>query len=505
MFRSTVIVASLNLLSIFIAFFVNVIISAKFGSSSSMDAYSSAIAIPNYILVLFTGILGYTFLPFFTKYESSNPNEVWVVTNSFISIVFISTLLFVLIGIVISKPLFNLFLIGFDKQKINFTISLFIIYLPIIIFTSLNELLASILYSKGNFLEPLLNKLISPTLVIVFVLLFSKSISVKSIIYASLLASFIQFVLLWLLLVKKLKFKFKLSFDFSHPEVKLLGKLMMPLIVASIFYKLFPVFDIMILSNFPVGTISTMAYANKLQLAFASIVTSIFSIQIFSLFSQLSAKGEMAKLKTHISVIIKMLFFISIPFSVIAYSFTEVIIKTIYEHGTFLPSDTKIVAAYFKIYIIALPAIAIGGVISQGLYSMQQTKAVMFLGFVEAVFYPLLCLILKKYFGSNAIPLAYISNFYFSTLILAFILRNKINLGGGYSILIIVLKLFLVSSSIFLAIKLVYEKLQISVISLGFILIFGLFLYYQISNYLNIAETKLINEKFKKLFLFSKK
>ena len=500
MFKSTIIVSSLNLLALLLSFSVNIIISSRFGTSYELDCYGVAITIPGFISIVFSGIISYTVIPIFTEYKQSNLAEGWKVINALITKLFFVLLVVTVLGIFFSESIIEIISPGFDKGRKTFTSELLSIYFPIIIFTIINELLASIYYSFGNFSRPLLNKLITPLLTVIFVLLWSKQLSVKSILISSLIGAVIQFFILWIQITRDIGFRFFPIINLRHPGLIKIFKLMLPLFLSSLLTKIFPIFDSFLLSKMEVGSISKINYANKLQINIGILVTSIFSVQVLSSLSELVSKGNLHDFKKRISLYVRLLLYISIPMSILLFLYSSKIIKTIYEHGIFTKYDTNEVSHYFKYYIIALPAVSIGAIISNGLYSLQSTKPVMLIGVFESFFYMFTCLTLIQFFGAGTIPIAYSINFYVSVLVLALILRSKIKLGGGQNLIKYIIKITIISLITFYPLYTVSKNFLNNDIFLMIFLIINFMVYFIATHKLKINEFNLIYENIKKVF-----
>jgi putative peptidoglycan lipid II flippase len=496
MLKKTLIVTFFNLLGFGLAFIVNVVISAKFGAGYSLDSYIIALLVPNYIVSILSVILSYTFIPIFTQYGISEKEEAWNIANIFLNIIALSLLLLCFLLIIFSDQIVNIISPGFKLEQRLYCSELFRFYTPVILFSALNEVIASIFYSNNRFLAPLVNKVISPLLTIFFVFAFSSSLNVKSIILASLLSAIVQFSILLFQLLRFPEFKLRFKICFNHPGIVKIFRLILPLLMSTIFYKLFPIIDSSILSNFKVGDISRINYANKLQLVIGSIISSVFSVQVFSLFSQLSAHKNWAELKMQASVFIRLLLFCSIPIAMFTFLFSENIIKLIYERGSFSSFDTTAVSLFLNIYILALPSIAIGNIISQLLYAMSEMKSILIIGLFEFAFYVLMCYTLSFFWHELAIPLTYMLNFNLSVLALAIIARKKINLGGGKFILKSIGKFILISFIISFCIYWVKKSLFSGDLDFLFLGPLGLIIYYYIASALKFNETTLINEKF---------
>ena len=505
MFRSTVIVTILNLLSLAMSFVVNLLISYKFGVGFEMDSYWAALTVPSYIVVVLTSVLSFTFIPVFAKYNQENSSEGWYIVNTFICFVGILLIGVIVIGIYFASNIIHFIAPGFDLKQSTYSCQLLQFYFPIIFFSSLNELVASIFYSNGHFKQPLLNKLINPVITIVFVLLLSKFISVKSLVFANLFGAITQFCILWVVGRKKQIFVFKPNFHLSHPGVKVVFKLMLPLLLSSLIYKFFPIFDTMILSKFPEGSISSINYANRVQSLIGTVIASIFSVQVFSFMSNITAKKDWMELKTNLSFFLRILFFISIPIAVFIFIFGTSVVRLLFERGTFMSEDTIAVSGFLRIYILCLPAVAVGSILSQGIYAMQDTKSVMLVGIFEFVFYVVGCLLLVKSIGSFAIPLVFMINFNLTALIFMIILRKKLKLGGGRGVITTMLKSLGLALVIGIAFYYLNQLLNLADIYIVILLMVGIIMYYLMSLVLKFEESAIINLKINEILSKNKK
>ena len=270
---------------------------------------------------------------------------------------------------------------------------------------------------------------------------------------------------------------------------------MIPLILSSLICKFFPIIDSIILSKLPIGNISRINYANKLQLVIGSILNSIFSIQVFSLLSKYAANKEYDKIKNKISFFIRTMLFISIPIAILFLFFGENIIRLLLERENFTSSDTKMVTEYFKIYILALPAISIGAVVSQGLYVIPDSKSVMLVGLFETIFYLVVCILIFETFKSQSIPIAYVINFNLSVLILICILRKKLKQGGGIGILKSSIKTSILAIIIGLSVLIIVKLTHPSDLMILFYSGFAFIFYTIIAKILKFQEVIIIYEK----------
>ena len=498
--KSTITVLFLSAIGYLLTFCTNILIAKIFGAGFEMDSYLVAIGIPSYVVTILSGTLSITFIPVFAEYKSSNPIKAWSIVNSIINLAFICLILLSLVVIFFSYSIIKVAAPGFSAENLGLSSNLLKWYAPVILFVVMNELFASIYYSHDMFFVPMLNKIVSPLVMIVFLFLFSSSLSVFTLVIATLCGALLQFFVLALGIFHNPIFSYSFQPSLYNAGVKKVLLLMAPLIIGMLVYKILPVFDRMILSSLPQGSISHLNYANKLQSSMIQIIATSFSIPIFPLLASISAEKKWVQLKEMMSKIIRIMIFVSLPFAIYFAIAGESIIRVLFQRGAFTSDDTIFVYRAFVLYMISLPVVAIGGVVSQGLYVLQDTKTPVIVGFVETALYIGLCFLLLPYLHYLAIPISYGFYFTFSVVVLGYIFRNKIGLGGGKALFHSVILNLVLSVTIGGIFWVIIRTIHIADILLLCLCVLFIIIYFGSAKLLHIAEAQTLWEKLYALF-----
>jgi len=428
--RSSLIVTVFTLLGLGLSFLSHVIIAAHFGAGKDMDVFLAATTLPFFITNILSGSLNFTFIPVFAEYREKEPSEIWKVVSSFINLNTLAALAVCVIGLVLARPIMNTIAPGFSEDKLARSAELLRWLLPVIIFTAINELLASVYYSNQRFVIPSLNKVISPVLTMAYVLAFHANLSTKSIVLAMLTSSIVQASLLILGFARSGEFRYSFVLDYKHPGVIKIVKLMTPLVLGMLIYKATPMVDAFFLSSLPSGSLSHIGYAGKLIGAILLIIVSGISVSIFPAMSRYAAAHNLDALKGVLSKGVRMLFFLSVPIVVLLGIYGRPVIQLIFERRAFTPADTTAVYYAFVIYLLSLSAAAAGAPVAQAYYSIQETKLISFLSVVLMLLYTMFCFLLIKPLGYLAIPAAYALYYNCAILTTTLVLRKK--LGGNW-------------------------------------------------------------------------
>jgi putative peptidoglycan lipid II flippase len=427
--KSTIIITILNGLGLCLGFVSNLLIAAKFGAGSDMDIYLAATTLPLFVTTIVSGSLAITFIPVFAEYRQ-NRTEVWNIVSTFINLTVVVTVFFSFIGILYSDTLTKLLTPGFPEAKVHASAELLSWLMPTITLTVVNELLSSIYYSNNKFVVPLINKIVNPIVTVIYVLIFSSSLSTKSLVFASLTAMILQTLLLIAGFLRNKEFSYSFLWAYDHPAVKKIFKLMIPLIGGMMVYRAIPLFDRFVASGLPDGSISYLGYSSRIHLLISSIITSGISLSLFPFMSRLMAENNLESLKKNISKSIRFLFFLSIPVTCILGFYGSSVVQLLFERGSFHSQDTHASSLALSIYLLALPAVTVGTIIGQVYYVLQDTRTPAIIGVLEVFIYLGLAFLLLPSLGFLAIPVTYVVYFYVS-MINAVIVRNKLGGTGG--------------------------------------------------------------------------
>jgi putative peptidoglycan lipid II flippase len=236
--------------------------------------------------------------------------------------------------------------------------------------------------------------------------------------------------------IRKQEFHYSLLFDYKHPGIIKILKLMLPLVLGMIVYRAAPVFDRYLLSGLIEGSISYISYANKITSVIPAVIVSGISIAIFPIMAKYAAEGKTHQLVGVMSKGIRMLIFLSIPITLFMMYYSKEIILLIYERGAFTSKDTLLVSNALYIYLLAMPAGVLGTIVGgQGYYVLKDTRTVAIVGVIEMLLYVGISFALLKYYGYLALPIANVIQVNMAVIVLGLILRYKLGVKGGKKIL----------------------------------------------------------------------
>lgn len=425
MFKKTIQISFLNLTSFIFQFLLNLFITTQFGIGLQLDLYNKSITIPNYLIVLLTSCVTYIFIPLYSKINKEEKEKAPEIINEYFVIVSFFSLLFLFLSYIFSSNIIMLFEKNIYNEERNQILNIFLIYSPIIFFSTLSEFLNTILYTNSEFKIPLLWKIINPILVILLVYFFQKKSIYIALSY--LIAFLIQFIYLFIYCKNKY-FKFSLIIKKKNVFIRnrSLINISLPLIFSILLTKTFPVFDVYFLSSFSNGIVSNVLLSQKLINTLSFVLNSFFSVLFFSQIAGYAAEKNYEKLFEMLLMGIKSMFLITIPIIFFLLHNSEPLFKFLFLHGKFSENDSVRLSETFKYFLIGLPVISIGSIISYAIYSLRNLKLFYFTSIVEVFVYISTAYLMSRYFSYNSIAVAYVTNFIISNILLFTLLKKNL-------------------------------------------------------------------------------
>ena len=375
--QSTAILTSSAILRIALVLAQQTVLAAAFGARMEMDAFLAATTIPALIMGVLIEQLNVTLIPIAVKYRTRNGSaESAVAVSSIINLAFIALGALVLIGLVAGDWIIRLTVPGFGSGSHAFflTTGLFRALLPSVVFSGLAGLMTGVFYAEKRYVltsvASILNCLVTLTVTLVSV----RSLGITSAVVGVLSGAFVQFAVLFCVLLKEKRYFLRL--DFRHPGVLKVVRLTVPLIGCALLYKASPVVDRFIASGLPEGSISFLGYAFRIVNTLLILVTQGVAVSFFPILSERAASDDMEGVRRALYSGIEVLTFVIAPIAASLVIFGKPAIQLLLERGAFTYGATVGTNTAMLCYLGYLFAGAIGSIQTYVFYSLQDTSAI---------------------------------------------------------------------------------------------------------------------------------
>ena len=396
-----------------LGFLREVLTAYYFGAGGLTDAFFLAWKIPNiFRRVLGEGALEKVFLPLLR--EGFEERFVRSVLGSLLS----SSLLLVLLISSLSEDIVKI--VSPEREEFFLKtaseyLALLIFYLP---FAVLNAYYAALLQYRGAFFLSYLSSAIFNLTVIFFILLFAKTLGVKSLIFGVLSGGFLQ--VLYITLLARLKGVFYLpSFEIGE-KLKRFFKNLIPSFASAGIGQFSTLVEAFYATSVGLGVLSSLYYAFRLFQLPVSLI-GVASSRVGLVYISRVKRGFNFGLKKYVLKSSEMALFLAIPVSVSAFVYAEEVVKLVYQRGAFSLEDTQRVALFLKLYSLGIPAVVLNSNVSNIYYATGRFYTAFFLSLswlASEILIPFLGIYLLN-FGGWVIALAHSVGAWSSFLLLS--------------------------------------------------------------------------------------
>ncbi|MCM8786039.1 MAG: murein biosynthesis integral membrane protein MurJ [Candidatus Omnitrophica bacterium] len=410
-FKAVSLLAIGTIISRIFGLFREIVSANFFGTTKIYDAFLLAFMIPNFFRgLLAEGALSSSFIPVFTEYMSDHEKKKDL--KKIVDITFTLSLIFT----------FSLFLIFFILSEIGikflkFESKWYYVFLllkftfPYLIFISFSALYTGILNSYKSFFLPS----ISPVVLDFFWIFSLFSLShifgntpeerIFSLCIGVILGGIGQYFLL-IPFARKLSYHPKINFNFSHPAIKKMGFLFLPMIVGVAVGPINLLVDYSLANLLSDGMVSGLWYATRLYQLPLGIFGISISNAVLPWLSENFSKKEFDKFKENLYYAFKILFFTIIPSTFFLILLNQEIITFLFKRGVFDLKSVKLTA--YPLFFYSFGLIFYGGIsiMTRCFYAFNDTRTPVKIAVFSIGTNFILDIILMKFLAHGGIALS---------------------------------------------------------------------------------------------------
>ena len=425
----------------------DVFIANSYGTSIEASAYMSASQIPVsfFDLALGVAVLS-TFIPVFNGFlQSKGKERAFAFANSFITLMFLISTVFCILGIVFSKQFAEFIATGMDNQAKLLTSKLLVIMFPTMIFTTLAFCFVGVLQSLDEFNIPAIISLVSNVAVIIYLLFFNDKFGLYGLAFAMVLGWILQALVQVPSLIKK-GYIFKPSFDFKDEGIKQVFILALPILVSSWVQPISVLVNKKYASYINGGlAVSGLDYANRLYIIIVGVFAFGITNYIFPSLSRMCESGDKEGFAAVMKQSMRIMLLIIAPVMAGMMLLSPHIISLIYERGEFNAESVKMTSTALFYYSIGMIPYGINEISNKCFYAMKNGKSPMIasiFGIVTTC--TLSCLFVRVFgFGIGALALSAAISAIIVSVILLFIMNKKVYKIFDKKIFVFIIKIII--------------------------------------------------------------
>ncbi len=491
--RPTIQLTILSFFNVVLGFLLQIVIAYYFGATPERDSYFAAIVIPTYLTTIFTGSIGFIFLPKVIELQNScDETNIDKFLSSVIIAVSAIILFIVMTGTIFSKSILKISAPGFSDAQLVETSKLFTVLLPSVLFATLSNLFSSIFQIRSKFVRPALIPLITGLFSLGFVILFTAKLGIMSLAVGYLTGSVISF----LFLISDLKgLRISFNIDFRNSAFIALFRLSIPLLIAGVLSKSTSVFERMIASKLEVGSISFLGYSFQIISILATLTSGGIAVSTFPLLSRYWISDEKKKLSDLLVSILRVILFISIPITFVIIFWGDILIKLFFERGTFTSVATLSVYKALVLMTGAFIFQSLGNLLIKLFYISGKTVIISLISVLELAIYLSLSYILMVRLSYLGLAIALSVSSFVNICISMWYINKNIIKFDIYNIITGLIRIVLASILAVFVVHFLFIHNFFNInceLYLVLCLLIGLFVYFLLGKVLGIVEVEFI-------------
>jgi len=391
-----------------------IVFAALFGSSRSTDAFNAAFRIPNLLRDLFAETaLSQAFIPVLTAEKGRGKAAENLLASNIFNTLLVVVGAVTVAGIIFSPQLANVIAIGFARfpEKLALTGRLTAITFPFLLFVALAAWAMSYLNTEGSFFTPSL----APAFFNVFSILvplgmfgyytsrggdpiYGAAIGVTA-------GGLLQFAVQLPRLFQK-GFRYRFYLNFRDREFRRVMALFIPVAIGLAGSRINFAVNTVLVSYLQDGSMTWLNYAFRIMhLPLGLFGVAVGTVALPTL-SRLAAENNLPAIRGTMSDSLKMVFFLTIPTSVVIAFLAYPVTSIIYQHGRFGAHDTAAVAQALLLYIIGIPFMSGLRNVAAVFYAFKDARTPMYASLASIAINIVLNLALMRVMGFLAFPLS---------------------------------------------------------------------------------------------------
>ena len=428
--KSTGTFSFFTIISRLLGYLRDILIAIFLGTSYLAVVFFVAFRIPNTFRRLFSeGTFNAAFVPSYSSEIAKGKKQSNRFSNDVFNFLFLILLILVLVVQIFMPAFVSLIAPGFidDNEKMNLAINLTRITIPFLMLVSLASFFSSILNSHNRFAEAAAAPIIL-NIVLIIILLFSKSLNDELVYYLSYgvtFAGLLQLIFLYFFVTKHFKLTFKIKFKASK-KVKVFFSKLLPSIFSSGVTQI-NIFVGTIIASFQTSAVSYLYYADRIYQINLAIAGIAIGVVVLPQLSKHISKKNKKKIDLIQNKALELSLFLSLPASIALFIASEEIISALFGYGQFSESSVLNSSKALCYFSLGLPAFAMIKVFSNFFFANHDTKTPFYISLLSVLLNILISVYFFKSIGFIIIPIATTISSWFN-LIFLFLSLQKRNL-----------------------------------------------------------------------------
>lgn len=432
----------------------NHLLAARFfgGLEGDLDVYFAAFVVPDTIFqLLVVGAVSAAFIPVYQEYLGKSKEEATRMANAALTTISLALIVFTAIIVIFARPISGV-LAHYTSDKLDLMANLLRIMSIAQLLFAVSAFLTGVLQSERRFLVPAIAPLLYNLGTIIGIGFLSPYLGIYSAAVGVLFGAFLH-MLVQIPTALAIGYRPKPRFDFKHPGVLTMVRLMPPRALALGLDQIERWVAVNITSAFSAGSLSIFSFARQLYVLPVSLFGVSLSQASFPAMAAEASSGDKQQFKKILTKSILQVFFFALPAGILILILRIPLVRIAFGSRSFPWEATLKTGRTLAFLSLSIAPQAVTHTLTRALHSLKDTKTPVISGIITMVIFVALSYILSDIYKLDVLGISIamsLANF-IDFLLLYYFVRRKIGpLLISKKIIIMVLASVLTAISLWL-------------------------------------------------------
>jgi putative peptidoglycan lipid II flippase len=401
------------------------LIASEFGAPAADPLYA-AFSVPDFVYgTLVLGSLLSAFLPVFLKRWQEDREAAWETARSVFNLLVLVFAGLSILILLFAPALVSVVAPGFSGEKRLLTVALTQIMAVNILLFAAGNVLSGVLQAFRRFLAVSVAPILNNLGIIAGILFLAPTYGVRGVAYGAVLGALLHFVV-QVAAAFRAGFRFGFKLNLKLPDVRRIGKLILPRAFGQSVTQLDQLVNIIIGSTLAAGSVAIFKWANDVQDVPVTLVGVSLATVAFPVFSEMLARGDRQGFVTQFSKVVRQILFLVIPISVLILQLRAQFVRVIYGAGAIDWPTTIAIANTVGFFTLSLFAQALVPVLARSFYALQDTRTPVIVTTGAVILDIIGSFVLGRAFGVQGLALSYSLSNLLNAAVLYWMLRRRL-------------------------------------------------------------------------------
>lgn len=329
-----------------------VLLAYKFGTSYIVDAYTIAISFPSIVFAVFASGIAESYIPAASGIKDGKERNYF--TSNIITITTIISIIIMIISMAFSSEIVGILAPGFSGESFELAKKLLYIVvtmLPVMVVYNIYN--GQLLYDERFIFTNFVNSLVLNVLILISIVISSeKNPQMLGVGYV--ISYFVVLIMYISYSHRNTSYRYSFCCKPNDKNFSTLLNMAIPMGISLIAVQLNSLIDKALASSLGGGIIAALGYANKIQLLFYSLVTSVVMSICFPRISMHFSNKEYEKGKHYIEKAFLIATYAGIPVTAVLILFSTPVTQLLFERGNFSSNSTIVTAECLLFYAVGM-------------------------------------------------------------------------------------------------------------------------------------------------------